>query len=180
MPYTMFFLLINSIGIIPVALAMGSFLFLIFLLSFHTLRNSYQTLNASVGAMIEESRNYYQVFKKLVDLVQTKGDYINHSERILSVGSSLMSEDINLEKSLRANKNLQNEIKIVKEIVFSIPILNEDSSIISAVEELSQKEQTYQIAYKKYAYNLKYYNNFVAKMPSKLVANMLGYRLVQF
>jgi len=175
----MFFLLINSIGIIPVALAMGSFLFLIFLLSFHTLRNSYQTLNAAVGEMIEASRNYYQVFRKLVDYLQTKGDFINHSEKILSIGSTLMSEHISLEISLKANKNLQNEIKIVKQIIVSTPTLNQDATLLGIVEQVSQEEQKYQRAYKKYAYNLKYYNNFVSKMPSKLVANLTGHKLVQ-
>ncbi|MCU0439481.1 MAG: LemA family protein [Raineya sp.] len=173
----MFYLLvIKSIGILPVALAMGSFLFLIFLLSYHTLQKSFREVEQCREAYLETSRNKYQIANQIVNVLREKGDDSFSYDKMLSLGSTLMSTQVNIEENMRANVGVQKEIDLLQAIITNTPQLKQDSQIQELVNQLVTKDTSYLIAYKKYAYNLKYYNNFVAKMPSKLVAQIAGFK----
>jgi len=177
MSYSFFIVfLIKSIGILPVALAMGSFLFLIFLLSYHTLQKSKREVDKCKLDYIEAGRVRYGIAHNLVNILQEKGDYLPQHDKMLSLGSTLMSTQVSFEETARANQAVQKEIDLLQATIANIFDMQQDTQVQNLLQDLKNHEKEYQIAYKKYAYNLKYYNNFVSKMPSKIVAKMTGFK----
>lgn len=175
----MFYLLvIKSIGILPVALAMGSFLFLIFLLSYHTLQKSFREVELCREAYLETSRSKYQIANQIINILREKGDESFSYDKMLSLGSTLMSTQVNIEENMRANTGVQKEIDLLQAVISNTTQLQQNVQIQELVKQLANQETVYLMAYKKYAYNLKYYNNFVSKMPSKLVAQIAGFKKV--
>jgi|JI8StandDraft_2_1071088.scaffolds.fasta_scaffold02626_4 hypothetical protein len=173
----MYYLLaIKSIGILPVALAMGSFLFLIFLLSYHTLQKSFKEVEVCRENYLEAGKSKYQIANSIVNILQEKGDESFSYDKILSLGSTLMSTQVSIEENIRANVAVQKEIDLLQAVISNTPQLQQNTQIQGFLSQLQSKEKEYMVAYKKYAYNLKYYNNFVSKMPSKLVAQIAGFK----
>jgi hypothetical protein len=169
-------LVIKSIGILPVALALGSFLFLVLLLSYHTLRKSWEALQASKNQYIESGKVQYQIAHQLAMEIQQQGDYINQYDKMISLGGTLMSDAVGIEEALRANKELKKEMDLIRELVLTVPVLQQQEKIKNLLQDFENQEKEYEMAYRKYAYNLKYYNNFVSKMPSKLMAKITGFK----
>lgn len=175
----MFYLLvIKSIGILPVALAMGSFLFLIYLLSYHTLQKSFREVDNNRNSYIEMGKIKYEIANLIVNILREKGDDLFSYDKMLSLGSTLMSTQVGIEDNVRANIAVQKEIDLLQAIIVNTPHLQQNSQIQELIKQLQEQEKKYLVAYKKYAYNLKYYNSFVSKMPSKLVAKIAGFKKI--
>jgi hypothetical protein len=108
--------------------------------------------------------------------IQQQGDYINQYDKMISLGGTLMSDAVGIEEALRANKELKKEMDLIRQLVLTVPVLQQQEKIKNLLQDFENHEKEYEMAYRKYAYNLKYYNNFVSKMPSKLMAKIAGFK----
>lgn len=172
----MTFLFVKTVGFIPVFLAIGGFVFLVFLLSYHTLKRSLGQLEVARENFVTAGKQLYEVAKKLIEKLQTKGDLLNNYDKIVSLAGTLHSEQVEIREAVRANILLHQELDLIPALVKNLTDLLQDPQTQNLLEQMQNAEKDYQILYKKYAYNLKYYNNFVETLPSKWVALFLGYR----
>ncbi|MFN3315358.1 MAG: LemA family protein [Raineya sp.] len=170
------FIFVKAVGILPVSLAVFSLLFLVFLLSYHTLRKSFEQLELNKKEFIEIGKLLYTTANKLLKIFQEKGDFFNNHDKILSLAGTLHSEQIEPKEAIRANILLKKELEVLPMLVNNVSEITNNQEVKNILQEMQEVEQKYQVAYKKYAYNLKYYNNFVEKLPAKWVAQIIGYK----
>lgn len=174
----MMYLFVKAVGMLPVALAIFSFLFLVLLLSYHTIKKSFRQLEQDKEKFIETGRKLYAVANKLIAILQEKGDFLNNYDTIVSLAGTLHSPQLEEKDILRANILLSKELEVIPALVQNLIVFSDSESptIQQILQEMQKAEQDYQLAYRKYAYNLRYYNNFVEKLPSKWVAQLAGYK----
>jgi LemA protein len=172
----MIFIFVKAVGLAPVLLAISSFIFLVFLLSYHTVRKSFEQLEVDRANFIEAGKKLYEIVSKLIAHLQSKDDVLNNYDKILSLAGTLHSQQVGVQEAVRANILLQEELEVVPALVKNISDLAQDTHIQDLLEQIQASEKEYQAAYRKYAYNLKYYNNFIEKLPSKWAAQLAGYK----
>ncbi|GAB4130013.1 MAG: hypothetical protein OHK0045_20810 [Raineya sp.] len=172
----MMFIFVKAVGLAPVFLAFFSLLFLVSLLSYHTIRKSFEQLELDRKKFIEVGRQLYATAVKVINMLQNKGDFLNNYDKILSLAGNLYSQENNEREVVRANILLKQELEILPVLVSNVSELAENRAIQEALAEMQEAEKLYQFAYNKYAYNLKYYNAFIEKLPSKWVAQVVGYK----
>lgn len=172
----MLFLFIKSVGLIPIALTMGGFLFLVFLLSYHTIKKSWQELEISKKEIIAIVQKKYQVLLDLARILSSKGDYLNHEYQIISLGGTLLSSQVSVSEQLRALIALLKQETVILALIQSKPDLLSDAQVQECLKNMHTFESTYHRAHNRYGYAQKYYNEFVSKMPSKLVAKLAGFK----
>ncbi|MCS6794889.1 MAG: hypothetical protein RMJ97_02340 [Raineya sp.] len=166
----------EAIGLLPVLLALFSLLFLVVLLSYHTLKRTRKAMEENLENYWQALRQKAQVAIQLANLIYEKGDYLHSYDLVLKLCSIIQGIDIAWTERLRAEKSLQKEIAIMQELVRNITELSKDTTIQSKAQELQNLEKQTEALYRKYAYSLKYYNNFTQKIPSKWVAQIAGFR----
>ncbi len=172
----MIFIFVKAVGLAPVLLAISSFIFLVFLLSYHTVKKSFEQLGVDRANFIEAGKKLYEIASKLIAHLQSKDDVLNNYDKILSLASTLHSQQVDVQEVVRANILLQEELEVVPALVKNISDLAQNTHLQNLLGQMQAAEKEYQVAYRKYAYNLKYYNNFIEKLPSKWVAQIAGYK----
>ena len=170
------FIFVKAVGLAPVFLAVFSLLFLVFLLSYHTVRKSFGQLELDRKKFIEAGKKLYQEASKLIKTLQEKGDFVNNYDKILSLSGTLHSEQVEDREAVRANILLKQELEVLPTLINNIPELADNKETQTVLAEIQEAEKLYQFTYKKYAYNLKYYNAFIEKLPSKWAAQITGYK----
>jgi len=172
----MIYLFFKTVGLVPVGVATFGFLFLVFLLSYHTIKRSYAQLEIDRNLLIGASKDLYLVAQKLIALIHEKGDFLNNYDTILSLAATLHSEQVAVKDVVRAGILLKKELDVLPAILGNVKAITESKEVENILEEMKKAEKQYEIAYSKYAYNLKYYNDFISKLPSKWVALLAGYK----
>jgi len=172
----MIYLFFKAVGLVPVGVATFGFLFLVFLISYHTIKRSFAQLENDRKALIEASKNLYLVAQKLITLIGEKGDFLNNYDKILSLAATLHSEKADDKEVVRASVLLKKELDVLPALIGNVAAITANKEVEKILEEMKENERKYEIAYNKYAYNLKYYNDFIDKLPSKWVALLAGYK----
>lgn len=166
----------EAIGLFPVMLALFSLLFLVVLLSYNTLKRSKKTLEENLENYLQAIQEKAQLATHLANLIHDKGDFLHTYDFILKLCSTIQGIDVSTAERLRAEKSLQKEITLMKELVRSITELSQDANIQNKAFQLQNSENQTEQLYRKYAFSLKYYNNFIRKIPSKWIAQIAGFR----
>ena len=172
------YLFVKAVGVLPVALAIFSFLFLVLLLSYHTIRQSFGQLELDKKGFLEAGKKLYAAAGKLTTILQEKGDFLNNYDTIISLAGTLHSQQVEEKDALRANILLKQELEVLPTLIQNLTVFSdtENRDIQQMLQEMQEAEKQYQLAYRKYAYNLRYYNSFVEKLPSKWAAQLAGYK----
>ncbi|PKQ69908.1 hypothetical protein [Raineya orbicola] len=166
----------GAAGLIPIFLALFSLLFLVALLSYNTLKRTKKTLEENFENYLQAIQEKAQITTHLANLIQAKGDFLHTYDLILKLCSTIQGIDVPVKERLRAEKSLQKEIAVMQELAHSVTELVQDANIQKKVSDLQNSENQTEQLYRKYAFSLKYYNNFTQKIPSKWVAQVAGFR----
>ncbi|WP_448530072.1 hypothetical protein [Raineya sp.] len=168
----------EPIGLFPVLLALFSLLFLVVLLSYNTLKRTKKTLEENFENYLQAIQEKAQLATQLANLIHAKGDFLHTYDLVLKLCSTIQGIDVSVAERLRAEKSLQKEIAVMQELTRSVTELLQDTNIQNKATELQKSESQTEQLYRKYAFSLKYYNNFTQKIPSKWVAQIAGFRNV--
>lgn len=166
----------EPIGLFPVLLALFSLLFLVVLLSYNTLKRTKKTLEENFENYLQAIQEKAQLVTQLANLIHEKGDFLHTYDLLLKLCSTIQGIDVSVAERLRAEKSLQKEIEVMQELTRSVTELSQDANIQKKAKELQNAANQTEQLYRKYAFSLKYYNNFIQKIPSKWVAQIAGFR----
>lgn len=182
------FLLLSTIGGIPMLIALGVFLLIFLLLAIFLI--SYYNKLVKGRNMAEEAWSGISVQLKrrhdlIPSLVNTVKAYAQHENDVLRQIAEARSQAVsassgNVENVLQAEKNLTRAMRSLFAVAENYPQLKASETFLQLQEQLSQLEDEIQMSRRYYNGTVREQNNNVLQFPGNIIAGMFGFARLDY